>query len=532
MKKLVLASAMALVSVAFVTAPTLRAQDLTIQDPAEFNTYQQASTQSNPTAKAAAMESFLTAYPQTVVKRVVLDQLIDIYQGTNEQDKALSAATRLLQVEPNNMKAIFVSVYIKKAMCQKNLDPATGDPKDAQSCDDSAALAQKGLIAPKPDGLADDAWKNLTANAYPIFHSAIAFDDAVSKKDYKSAIGEYTKELMLYPPDATTKPGPGLADTLQLAQTYSKPGDGRDEVKACWFFARAWSFAPPAFKAQIEPQLEYWYKRWHGNLDGLNDVKTASTATLFPPSTFTIAPAPKPDEIVHGVITSTPDLTKLNLEDKEFILANGNKDDAQKLWNVLKDQTTPVPGIVIDDSVNAIAISATIGTAVKPTEYTVALAKPLACTDAPAETATVRAKLDFIQANAAPSDASKIADLVALEPAKIKKLTVDLGASQLKVAVTQDAKDSKNPDFIVNMKRAVSCKDLPAAGFEFKLQPADELDATYDNYTQQAAAGTGAASTAQIVLRDGFIQAQKKAAPAPVRRKPAAGAPVHRPAAK
>ena len=104
---------------------------------------------------------------------------------------------------------------------------------------------------------------------------------------------------MLYPPDASTKPGPGLADTLQLAQAYAKPGDARDEVKAVWFYARAWDFAPPAYKAQIEPQLEYWYKRYHGTLDGdaaiksqIGAIKAQAQATLFPPASFTIAPAP------------------------------------------------------------------------------------------------------------------------------------------------------------------------------------------------------------------------------------------------
>ena len=516
MKKLLLASAMALVSFAFVTAPTLRAQDLTIQDPAEFNAYQQASTQSAPAAKAAALESFLTAYPQTVVKKVALDSLIDIYLGGNDQDKALSAATRLLQVDPTNMKALFYSVVIKKAICQKGIDPSTGDLKDQQSCDDSAALAQKGLTAPKPAGMTDDAWKTFTANAYPIFHSAIANDDAVSKKDYKSAIDEYNKELMLFSPDACAKAGPCLIDTLQLAQTYAKPGDSRDPIKAIWFYSRAWDFAPPAFKTQIETPLEYWYNRYHGTLDGpaanksqMDAIKAQAQATLFPPETFKIEPAPTPDKLAHAALVGG-DPMKLNLEDKEFILANGTKDDASKLWDLLKDQLTPVPGVVISDPVNSIAISATIGAAVKPTEYTVALAKPMACTDAPAETASVKAKLDFIQANAAPSDAGKIADLVAMEPIKIKKLTVELGASQLKVAVTQDAKDNKNPDFIVNMKQAVGCKDLPAAGFEFKTLPADELDATYDNYSQQPAASATVAPTAQIVLREGFIQAAKR----------------------
>jgi hypothetical protein len=35
-------------------------------------------------------------------------------------------------------------------------------------------------------------WNKLTSAAYPIFHSAIAFDDAVSKKDFAGAIKEYT----------------------------------------------------------------------------------------------------------------------------------------------------------------------------------------------------------------------------------------------------------------------------------------------------------------------------------------------------
>ena len=93
MKKLVLASVMALASLSLVFAPMLRAQDsITIKDPAEFNSYQTASQQSDPTAKAAALESFLETYPQSVVKTAVLDQLIDTYQGLGDADKTLSAA--------------------------------------------------------------------------------------------------------------------------------------------------------------------------------------------------------------------------------------------------------------------------------------------------------------------------------------------------------------------------------------------------------------------------------------------------------
>ena len=123
MKKLVLASVMALASICLVSAPTLRAQD-SGQSPSRTRPN---SMPIKPPAhrpirrpKPAALESFLTAYPQSVVKKAVLDELIDAYQGMADADKALSAATRLLQVDPNNMKAIYLSVFIKRGQCLKD----------------------------------------------------------------------------------------------------------------------------------------------------------------------------------------------------------------------------------------------------------------------------------------------------------------------------------------------------------------------------------------------------------------------------
>src|SRR3954454_24731984 len=121
MKKLVFASVVALASLGFVAGPTLRAQDpggqITIKDPAEYNAYQMFSTQTDPKAKAAAGESFLEKYPQSVVKKAVLDSLLDIYQQTQESQKVIDTANKVLQVDPNNMKAILYSVLIKKQQC-------------------------------------------------------------------------------------------------------------------------------------------------------------------------------------------------------------------------------------------------------------------------------------------------------------------------------------------------------------------------------------------------------------------------------
>ncbi len=491
MKKLVLASVMALASIGFVASPMLRAQDstITIKDPQEFNAYQLANTQTDPKTKAEQLEDFLKAYPQSVVKAAVLDTLIDTYQRLQDADQTLSAASRLLQVDPNNMKAIFISVFIKGRQCAKSVDPKTGLSNDPTTCDDAAMLAQKGIDAKKPAATSDDDWKKLTGGTYPTFHSAIALDDILSKKDIRAGISEYRTELMLYPADQT-KGGPGLWDTLQLAEAYikqeaidakaakdaaakvraatdpastasaqkdaadAKNADGNDLVQAVWFYARAWNFAPANLKTPIEAKMKFYYAKYHGNLDGLDAVKAQAAETLFPPGTFVISAAPTPAEIVHKLIVETPDLNALALSDKEYVLANGSQQDADQLWALMKGKATPVPGVVI---------SAT--------------------------------------------------------------------ASMIQLAVSPDAKGATPPyaDFTVNMKTPLLEKEIPAAGFVFGIQPDAELDGSYDSYTQIPATDTRV-QTAEIVLTNGVIVPEKKKAPVHhTPPKPPAG---HHPAAK
>ena len=525
MKKLVFASAMALGAICLVRAPQVPAQ-APAQDagqvslPADqYNAYQNATTQSDPAAKAQALENFLQTYPQTPVKKTILDQLIDAYQQSKNVNKALDAATRLLQIDPNNMKAIFISVYIDTQQCKASMDPQTGELKDTQPCDNAAILAQKGLAATKPAETEASTWTNITGAAFPVFHSAIALDDAASKKDFATAVDEYTRELMLYPADACAKPGPCLVDTLNLAEALAKPSPKKDVIKAVWFYARAWDFAPAEFKPRIEPKLDYWYKRYHGTLDGdaaikqqIDAIKAKAQSSLFPPSDFTIAPAPTPAELAHHAYTSG-DPKLLSLEDKEYILANGSDDDANGLWALLKGQQTPVPGVVISAQASVLKVIVTTTAAAKPKDYVVKLTTPADCDKVPEAPSELKVKeaQEYILNNGVKADTDAIEALTE-SPARIHKIEIEPAVSVIDVAVTQDAKDSKMADFIVNMKEPASCKEVPVAGAPLALQPATELDATYSTFTKIPAAN-GKDASAQIELSDGFVQAEKKAAP-------------------
>lgn len=519
MKKLVIASVLALASLSLAAAPKLQAQDsgqssITIKDPAEFNAYQMFNTQTNPKAKAEAGEAFLKEYPQSVVKAAVLQQMMEAYQQAGDQNGVLSAASRLLQLEPNNMEAIYFSVALKKVQC--------GQTSDAQTCDDAAALAQRGLTVPKPAGMSEDEWKKSTDSAYPIYHSAIALDDAISKKDWKDAQEQYTEELKMYN-DQQSKTA-GLADTLLLAQAYSQPGSAQDLVKAAWFYSRVWDFAPANYKAQIEPKLEYYYKKYHGGLDGLDQIKAQAQNSTFPPDTFTIAKAKSPQEQIHDLLAQTPDLTTLALADKETILAMGSKDDADKMWALLQGKQTQVPGTVIQSVVNDIKVTVPI-VGRKAEEATVHLKNPMGCKDFTNEM-DAKAAEDFITTNGVPDDTAKLSTLFENERSRIHRVVIDPEVSQVKMAVTEDAKAAKVPDFLVNLKTPTSCKDIPPAGQDFSNPPAAELVGTYATYRQVPATDT-TSQAAEIVLSDGeVIPAEKKHEPAhhPVHH------PVHHPA--
>jgi hypothetical protein len=383
MKKVALASLLAIATSTLCAAPFALAQaaasgaaeqQITIKDPAEYNDYSNAISQSSPAAKASAIEAFLTKYPNSVVKNEMLEQLMAAYQGQNNMDKTVEAAGRLLQSDPNNLRALAITVYIKKAQAAQKSTPADQQPL----LDEAAADAQKGLAAPKPANLSDADFKKLQDATAPIFYSAIALDDQL-KKDYPGAEQAFQKELQAVPP-AQTQTGPQLNDTYLLGQAYAQqtPPDLKNAV---WFLTRAAAYAPPAAKDQIEKAAEYYYNKYHGGMDGFDQVKTLVTQSVLPPASYNptaAPPPPSPADQAAKVVASTPDLKTLNLNDKEFILFNGKPEDADKMWTTMKGQTYEIPGKVVSATANSVQLAVTDDAKASNTaDFTINMKKPL-----------------------------------------------------------------------------------------------------------------------------------------------------------
>src|SRR5260370_15618241 len=62
--------------------------------------------------------------------------------------------------------------------------------------------------------------------------------------------------------------------------------------------------------------------------------------------------APNAEELAHGLVPSAPDaeLPKLAIRDREFVLANGKPEDAEKVWNTMKGKSVTIPDALVIES--------------------------------------------------------------------------------------------------------------------------------------------------------------------------------------
>jgi hypothetical protein len=365
---------------------------------AEYTAYSNAMNTADPKAKAAAIEAYLTAFPQSACPTSRPDTLVTLmaaYVAASDPAKTLDAADRVLQLDPANLPALFYETALRKG----NADAAT-DPAAKQAAYDAAAgYAQKGLVAPKPAATADADFKKLQANAFPYFYSAIGADD-MGKKDYAGAIDTYKKELAVVPPDATKTPGAVLQDIYELAVAFyqSAPPDLLD----CAFYgARVAAYAPDAMKSQYAPLAQYCYKKFHGGNDGYDTFSASAQANLNPPAGLFagVKPAPTPADYVNQAMAATTDYATLAIDDKEFIWQNGTADQAAKVWDTVKGKSVEIPGaLVITSTPTQVQVAVSQGAVQSKTaDFTFNMAPP-EDTKTAAEAAAAKKKADAVAA--------------------------------------------------------------------------------------------------------------------------------------
>src|SRR6476660_7502324 len=164
-------------------SPAAPQQKKEIKDPAEYNAYVGAVQQTDPRAKVSALESFLQQFPNSVMKVDALEQLMAAYEQTNNSAKMSEAANRLLQADPNNLRALALLAYSKRRAAESNQNPQ-------QNLSEAAQAGEHGLQAlqgaAKPEGMSDADFQKLKTQTSVIFNGVVGLN-ALQNKNYPKA---------------------------------------------------------------------------------------------------------------------------------------------------------------------------------------------------------------------------------------------------------------------------------------------------------------------------------------------------------
>ncbi len=314
-----------------------------IKDPAEYNAYMSAAQQGDANAKISGFEAFLVQYPNSVMKQDVLETLMGLYEQANNQAKMMDAANRVLQANPNNVRALLVLAYSSKG---------------SNNWADARKYAEQGLQAipsmTKPDGVSDADFAKQKAQMSQLLDSIAGFaalqtkDNASAEKDLRASVDANPNNLQdVYP--------------LALAYLTATPPDN---VNGLFYIARAANLAagtPNA--AQIEAYGKGVYTKYHGSDQGWTDLMATAKTAPAPPAGFTVAQyvPPTPAQQAHDLVKdkSPEDIKKMSFAEWELVLSAGEQVDADKVWNVIKGLPLQMEGWVIKASSTEVDIAGT-----------------------------------------------------------------------------------------------------------------------------------------------------------------------------
>ena len=302
-----------------------------IKDPAEYNAYITALNTTDPAAKAAAMEAFVQQYPNSIVKIDALEQAMAAYQQAGNQAKVEDTAKRILQIDPNNIRALAIVAFIDRTKATQGNQAAL-----QSTCNESQAGLQHLPTWQKPEGLSDADFTKLKNQMSTIFEGAAGFC-ALQAKNYPVAKEHYAKALQIEPNN--------FGDTFQLAiaELQTTPLD----LVGFWHCAKAMNLAQSQNNAagaqSINNYCKAIYHNYHGNDQGWDQFVQQTGALTAPPANIAqmITPKPTPCDLAVQAVQQN-DVTQLSFGDKEFILQQkgcspAGTEAADKVWQSIQD---------------------------------------------------------------------------------------------------------------------------------------------------------------------------------------------------
>lgn len=223
-------------------------------DRAEYDLVLNVKNEAIPQKQIALLDEWKAKYPKSELRQIRLELYLSAYQSVGNAAGMLDVSKEMLADDPNTPVGAYWLTVLTPASKKQSPELWAAADKAAKRLIAAKKNAQDELLARRTLG-----WVRWQAGDFP------------------GAEQELTAAVKL---DARNVE---LASWLGLVLGLEKQPE--KQVPALWQLARASSLR------QINTLLEQVYTSYHGGMDGLDALKTASAASPFPPDGFNIESA-------------------------------------------------------------------------------------------------------------------------------------------------------------------------------------------------------------------------------------------------
>jgi tetratricopeptide (TPR) repeat protein len=335
-------------------------QTKTIADANEYNDYISATQQTDPNAKGAALEAFVQKYPNSVVKEDALQAAMAAYQQGGNLQKSAETASKILQVNPNNVPALAVQTYVSRQNAQ-SVPPA----QQAEAFAKVGEMAQRGLQqlpSYKPNGVPPADVQKQVAAFSQIFYGS-AGQAALAAKNYADA-QKYLSEAVKASPD-------NVQDVYPLALAYIQQTPPSDDalLNGVWYMARAYNLVAaqnPQAAQQVGNAGQYYLNKYHGKQPDSqqlwNNVVAMAKASPTPPPNFatSIPKAPSPEQQVKEMlVAANNNIQTMSFGEWVLIFTYGDPQTKQQVFQQIANKPFKFQGQVIDATPDTVHVALT-----------------------------------------------------------------------------------------------------------------------------------------------------------------------------
>src|SRR5579884_354680 len=186
------------VATAFTLTFVLAAQDKKPEwkDRAEYDLYDAAQKDTNPTTRLATLNKWKQQYPQSDFADGRQDMILTTYQQLNQQRQVIDTAQEILKAKPNNFHALLAIIAAVQAM--KPPTPADLDLLEKTANYVLSNFDQVFAASNKPDTMKEDQWAQTKTATKPFTELALDFVYMTRReqtKNYAKAQDDLTKLL-------------------------------------------------------------------------------------------------------------------------------------------------------------------------------------------------------------------------------------------------------------------------------------------------------------------------------------------------